>query len=139
MVVQSSEALLSSKVSIQQQLPQVVAARQQTLIHFLTTVQTSLMNQGNHSCQVLVSDVGAEFNRFVVKGMKDLKTSAATSDLSEFSAATRDSFDSLDLEDGDVNYESEDEAAVEESECDACRSRHVMCRTHRNQAIAYAL
>ena len=84
--------------------PKVVAARQQTLIHFLTTVQTSLMNQGNHSCQVLVSDVGAaEFNRFVVKGMKDLKTSAAISDLSEFSAATRDSFDSLDLEDGDVN------------------------------------
>uniref|UniRef100_A0AAV1VHI0 PX domain-containing protein n=1 Tax=Peronospora matthiolae TaxID=2874970 RepID=A0AAV1VHI0_9STRA len=114
--------------------PKVVAARQQTLIRFLTTVQTSLMNRGNHSCQVLVSDVGAEFNRFVVKGMKDLKTSAATSDLSEFSAATRDSFDSLDLEDGDEHYESEDEAAVEESECDACHSRHVMCRTHRNQA-----
>ncbi|KAG6968572.1 hypothetical protein JG688_00005734 [Phytophthora aleatoria] len=56
--------------------PKVVAARQQTLIRCLTTVQASLVNRGNQSCRVLVHDVAAEFNRFVVKGMKDLEANA---------------------------------------------------------------
>ncbi|CAI5741977.1 unnamed protein product [Hyaloperonospora brassicae] len=116
--------------------PKVVAVRLQTLIRCLTTVQASLVNRGNHGCKVLVSDVGAEFNRFVVKGMKDLEDSAATSDSSEFSAVTRDSLDSLDSESGYDNCESDDDDddEGEESECDACHSRHAMCRTHSKQA-----
>ncbi|KAJ8507232.1 hypothetical protein ON010_g18989 [Phytophthora cinnamomi] len=110
--------------------PKVVAARQQTLIRCLTTVQASLVNRGNHGCRVLAHDVAAEFNRFVVKGMKDLEASAAT-DSSELSAVTRDSLDSLsegeDDDDDDSDSENEQE---EEHECDACHSRHAVCRTH---------
>ncbi|OWZ03258.1 hypothetical protein PHMEG_00025046 [Phytophthora megakarya] len=108
--------------------PKVVAARQQTLIRCLTTVQASLVNRGNHGCRILVHDVAAEFNRFVVKGMKDLEANATTDDspASELSAVTRDSLDSLDSESEDES-ESEEE---EESDCDACHSRHVVCRMH---------
>ncbi|CAH0485464.1 unnamed protein product [Peronospora farinosa] len=109
--------------------PKVVATRQQTLIRCLTTVQASLVNRGNHSCRVLVHDVAAEFNRFVVKGMKDLEANATLADSSELSAVTRDSLDSLVLDD---DSESEDEEEEEERECDACHSRHVVCRTHNN-------
>ncbi|KAG7382147.1 hypothetical protein PHYPSEUDO_005173 [Phytophthora pseudosyringae] len=117
--------------------PKVVAARQQTLIRCLTTVQASLVNRGNHGCRVLVHDVAAEFNRFVVKGMKDLEANATASDSpsSELSAVTRDSLDSLDSESeaGESESESEDEDE-EERECDACHSRHVVCRTHSSLA-----
>ncbi|EGZ17986.1 hypothetical protein PHYSODRAFT_502464 [Phytophthora sojae] len=114
--------------------PKVVAARQQTLFRCLTTVQASLVNRGNHSCRVLVHDVAAEFNRFVVKGMKDM--AAADLPSSELSAVTRDSLDSLsegEEEEDDGDSESEDEQEgeqQEERECDACHSRHVVCRTH---------
>ncbi|ETM01665.1 hypothetical protein L917_01763 [Phytophthora nicotianae] len=113
--------------------PKVVAARQQTLIRCLTTVQASLVNRGNHSCRVLVHDVAAEFNRFVAKGMKDMEANAITDDSasSELSAVTRDSLDSLDSESED-DSDSEDEEEEEESDCDACHSRHVVCRTHSN-------
>ncbi|ETP53222.1 hypothetical protein F442_01854 [Phytophthora nicotianae P10297] len=113
--------------------PKVVAARQQTLIRCLTTVQASLVNRGNHSCRVLVHDVAAEFNRFVAKGMKDMEANAITDDSasSELSAITRDSLDSLDSESED-DSDSEDEEEEEESDCDACHSRHVVCRTHSN-------
>ncbi|GMF27716.1 unnamed protein product [Phytophthora lilii] len=103
-----------------------------TLIRCLTTVQASLVNRGNHGCRVLVHDVAAEFNRFVVKGMKDLEASAATdSPSSELSAVTRDSLDSLDSESEDES-DSDEEEEEEEHECDACHSRHVVCRTHSN-------
>lgn len=109
--------------------PKVVAARQQTLIRCLTTVQASLVNRGNQGCRVLAHDVAAEFNRFVVKGMKDLEANAT----SELSAVTRDSLESLDSDDDDDDSESEDEEEEEEErECDACHSRHVVCRTHSN-------
>ncbi|KAL4106155.1 hypothetical protein PRIC1_004209 [Phytophthora ramorum] len=108
--------------------PKVVAARQQTLIRCLTTVQASLVNRGNHTCRVLVHDVAAEFNRFVVKGMKDMEASATESPSSELSAVTRDSLDSLDSESD--SEEEEEEQQEEEQECDACHSRHVVCRTH---------
>jgi hypothetical protein len=111
--------------------PKVVAARQQTLIRCLTTVQASLVNRGNQGCRVLVHDVAAEFNRFVVRGMKDLEANASAQDSpsSELSAVTRDSLDSLDDEDSDDSDEEEEEEE-EEHECDACHSRHVVCRTH---------
>ncbi|KAL3656765.1 hypothetical protein V7S43_018324 [Phytophthora oleae] len=113
--------------------PKVVAARQQTLIRCLTTVQASLVNRGNQSCRVLMHDVAAEFNRFVVKGMKDMEANAAANDSpsSELSAVTRDSLDSLDSDSDVDDSESEDEEE-EEHECDACHSRHVVCRTHSN-------
>ncbi|KAK1930237.1 hypothetical protein P3T76_014197 [Phytophthora citrophthora] len=114
--------------------PKVVAARQQTLIRCLTTVQASLVNRGNQSCRVLMHDVAAEFNRFVVKGMKDLEANATASDSpsSEYSAVTRDSLDSLDSDSDVDDSESEDEEEEEEHDCDACHSRHVVCRTHSN-------
>ncbi|CAH0473267.1 unnamed protein product [Peronospora belbahrii] len=114
--------------------PKVVAARQQTLIRCLTTIQASLVNRGNHSCCVLIHDVAAEFNRFVVKGMKDLEANATTADSTELSAVTRDSLDSLDLDDDSEleDEEEEEEEEEEERECDACHSRHVVCRTHSN-------
>ncbi|RLN56561.1 hypothetical protein BBJ29_000153 [Phytophthora kernoviae] len=93
--------------------PKVVAARQQTLIRCLTTVQASLVNRGNHTCRVLVHDVAAEFNRFVVKGMKDMEANLTDSPSSELSAVTRDSLDSLDSESED---ESDSEGEEEERE-----------------------
>ncbi|KAI9980044.1 hypothetical protein PInf_026897 [Phytophthora infestans] len=114
--------------------PKVVAARQQTLIRCLTTVQASLVNRGNQSCRVLAHDVAAEFNRFVVKGMKDLEANAIADDSrsSELSAITRDSLDSLDSESEDDSDSEDEEEEEEESDCDACHSRHVVCRTHSN-------
>ncbi|GMF41219.1 unnamed protein product [Phytophthora fragariaefolia] len=94
--------------------PKVVAARQQTLIRCLTTVQASLVNRGNHVCRVLVHDVAAEFNRFLVKGMKDLEAAVSDSPSSELSAVTRDSLDSLSEEEEDDDSESEDEQAQQE-------------------------
>ncbi|KAG3005812.1 hypothetical protein PC121_g10231 [Phytophthora cactorum] len=95
-------------------------------------LQASLVNRGNQSCRVLIHDVAAEFNRFVVKGMKDLEANAVNdSPSSELSAVTRDSLDSFDSESED-DSDSEDEVEEEESECDACHSRHVVCRTHSN-------
>ncbi|KAE9185284.1 hypothetical protein PF004_g23406 [Phytophthora fragariae] len=105
--------------------PKVVAARQQTLIRCLTTVQASLVNRGNHVCRVLVHDVAAEFNRFVVKGMKDLDSPSA-----ELSAVTRDSLSEEEDDDSELEDEQEEQQEEEESECDACHSRHVVCRTH---------
>ncbi|KAG7395029.1 hypothetical protein PHYBOEH_004356 [Phytophthora boehmeriae] len=109
--------------------PKVVAARQQTLIRCLTTVQASLVNRGNHSCRVLVHDVAAEFNRFVVKGMKDMNLSDSPS--SELSAVTRDSLDSLDSASEDESDVEEEEE--EERECETCHSRHVVCRVHSSE------
>ncbi|KAI9910872.1 hypothetical protein PsorP6_010715 [Peronosclerospora sorghi] len=109
--------------------PKVVASRQHTLIRCLTTVQASLVNRGNHCCRVLVHDVAAEFNRFVEKGMENIEVNATTSFSSEFSGITRESLYSLEsVSDEEVDgSESENE---EESDCDACHRRHVVCRTH---------
>lgn len=103
--------------------PKVVATRQQTLIRCLTTVQASLVNRGNHGCRVLVRDVAAEFNRFVVKGMQHGKTrsDAIDSPSSELSAVTRDSLDSLDLDSGDDSDLGDKEE--EEQDCGVCHSR----------------
>ncbi|RLN86861.1 hypothetical protein BBJ28_00010060 [Nothophytophthora sp. Chile5] len=110
--------------------PKVVAARQQTLIRCLTTVQASLVNRGNHSCHVLMHCVAGEFNRFVVRGMKDLEANAKTdSPSSELSNVTRDSLDSLDSA-SESESDSEEEEEEVEDDCDACHSRHVVCREH---------
>lgn len=103
--------------------PKVVENRRQTLVKYMATMQSSLLNRGNHNCAILVQDVAAEFNRFVNSQMKDADLSVTdSSSSSEFGGGLRDSLASLDDDDSDSSDEEQEQAAAQY--CDVCHDVH---------------
>lgn len=58
--------------------PDRVEARRKAMLRVLTTVQTSLLNRGNHRCSVFVNEVSREFADFVLGEAMAAQLSAAT-------------------------------------------------------------
>lgn len=97
--------------------PKIVETRRQTLLKCLTTVQASLLNRGNHGCNVLMGDVADEFNRFLHASLKDAELSTTDSSSSEISSeAPMDD----DLDDDDDSSDDDEPAMF----CDVCKEVH---------------
>ncbi|RLN86855.1 hypothetical protein BBJ28_00010059 [Nothophytophthora sp. Chile5] len=88
----------------------LVEQRRMALLRLLTTVQASIVNFGNHSCNVLLNDVSQEFAAFVVGSTKSFgATSTPATPSSDSELDTRDSLASFgsatsDEDDGGVQY-----------------------------------
>ncbi|RLN90163.1 hypothetical protein BBJ28_00024374 [Nothophytophthora sp. Chile5] len=86
----------------------LVEQRRMALLRLLMTVQASIVNFGNHSCNVLLNEVSQEFAAFVVGSTKSVgATSTPATPSSDSELDTRDSlasFSSATSDEGDVQY-----------------------------------